>query len=152
MLGNLYGVTHGMSKTLEYRSWKGVLERCRNSSSPHYANYGARGISICERWISSFPNFIEDMGLRPTPGHSIDRINVDGNYEPGNCRWATRSEQQRNKRPMAKKTHCKRGHEFAVHGTYAVGRDRKGRTCIPCAKDRARAHEKAKLFKYLNTV
>jgi hypothetical protein len=74
-----------------------MKSRCSNEKHPQYEDYGARGISVCERWMD-FPNFLADMG-EPQPGLSIDRINNDGNYEPGNCRWATQSEQNANRRP-----------------------------------------------------
>ena len=80
-----------------YRSWLSMKQRCHNPSDTSYENYGARGIEVCERWRSSFEAFAADMGPRPE-GHTIDRINVDGNYEPGNCRWATATEQVRNRR------------------------------------------------------
>jgi hypothetical protein len=82
----------------EYRCWSGIKARCFRPSCKEYVLYGARGITMCERWRSSFSAFIEDMGLRPSPQHSIDRIDVNGNYEPGNCRLATSLEQGRNKR------------------------------------------------------
>lgn len=72
--------------------------RCHNPKSNDYALYGARGIAVCERWRDSFENFLADMGHKPTARHSIDRINNDGNYEPSNCRWATATEQSRNRR------------------------------------------------------
>lgn len=78
-------------------TWKSMRSRCLNSSSPKFADYGGRGITVCERW-NSFENFLADMGERPSKLHSIDRINNDGNYEPGNCRWATKAEQSRNTR------------------------------------------------------
>jgi hypothetical protein len=76
-----------------------MIGRCENPNVERYPHYGGRGISICEEWRESFEAFLRDMGRKPSPDHSIDRIDVNGNYEPGNCRWATDSEQQRNKRP-----------------------------------------------------
>ncbi len=84
---------HGMSRSPTYASWAAMKGRCKDKSSRHH---GARGISVCERW-EDFNNFLADMGERPA-GHSIDRIDNDGNYEPGNCRWATATTQARNTR------------------------------------------------------
>lgn len=89
---------HGRYGTPENKAWAGMLKRCRNKKAIDYANYGGRGISVCERWSESFENFYLDVGPKPSPTHSIDRINVNGNYEPGNVRWATPQEQQRNTR------------------------------------------------------
>ena len=87
---------HGMTKTRTFKSWDSMKQRCLNPNAPDYHRYGGRGITICQRWLDSFINFLEDMGERPE-NLSIDRINVNGNYNPLNCRWATRSLQQRNK-------------------------------------------------------
>ena len=95
--------THGFSvkgsatKGL-YRIWKCMIYRCHNEADPAYDNYGGRGIAVCERWRESFESFVADMGPRPSPKHTMDRIDNDGPYEPGNCRWGTKKEQCRNKR------------------------------------------------------
>jgi hypothetical protein len=83
--------------TGEYRSWTNMHQRCSNPNSNRYHIYGARGITVCERW-GVFALFLLDMGLKPSPEHSIERINSDGDYEPSNCKWATRYEQGANKR------------------------------------------------------
>lgn len=93
--------THGRSQEREYRSWCSMKSRCTNPNSPSYRRYGGRGIKVCERW-QSFENFYADMGQRPA-NKSIDRINNDGNYEPGNCRWADRLTQNRNRVQYARR-------------------------------------------------
>jgi hypothetical protein len=91
---------HGKRHSTEYNSWANMIQRCTNPNRPDYKYYGGRGIKVCERWTVSFKNFLEDMGLKPTPKHEIDRFpnNETGQYEPGNCRWATDPNQSKNRR------------------------------------------------------
>lgn len=93
-------LTHGMSGTPTYASWASMKSRCSNEKQQSFCRYGARGIRVCARWLSSFANFLEDMGERPA-GMTLDRKNPFGNYEPDNCRWATPGEQNRNTRGQA---------------------------------------------------
>lgn len=88
---------HGMNGTPEGDAWINMRLRCNNPNHKAYPSYGGRGITICERW-DLLENFLEDMGLRPGPNYSLERIDNDGNYEPGNCKWATDAEQTRNRR------------------------------------------------------
>jgi len=93
-----HGHTRGLKTTPEYRSWQAMLARCTNPRHEHYPDYGGRGITVCDRWQDSFEAFLEDMGPRPA-GKTLDRYpDKNGNYEPGNCRWATWSEQNSNRR------------------------------------------------------
>lgn len=86
-----------------YRTWVGMKQRCYDKNHSVYSYYGGRGIYICDRWLESFDNFLEDMGDRPSPKHSIDRRDNDGPYAPWNCRWATKKQQQNNRRLNKKK-------------------------------------------------
>lgn len=88
---------HGMARTPEYYSWYSMIGRCTNVNDDNWARYGGRGITVCDRWKKSFEDFLSDMGPRPK-GKTLDRINNNKGYEPGNCRWATWNEQARNKR------------------------------------------------------
>lgn len=90
--------THGMSRSPEYQAWGCMRLRCSDPQDSQYENYGARGIRVCDEWEASFEAFFADLGARSSPKHSLDRIDNDKNYEPGNCKWSTDKEQVRNRR------------------------------------------------------
>ena len=94
---NKMNYSHGLSGTLEYYAWQNMKRRCFNPNTKRYSDWGGRGITVCDRWLN-FENFLADMGLKPTPKHSIDRIDNDGDYSAENCKWSTKAEQQNNQR------------------------------------------------------
>jgi hypothetical protein len=96
---NQRSATHGMTNTPEFNTWQGIKQRCYWPRYSQFHRYGGRGITVCDRWLGKggFENFLTDMGKRPTRFHQLDRVNNDGNYEPGNCRWATPKEQADNR-------------------------------------------------------
>lgn len=112
-----HGHTRGRKTTPEFRTWCAMLQRCYYEKGEKYPLYGARGITVCDRWKESFEAFLEDMGPRPD-GYTLDRIDGKGNYEPSNCRWATQKEQIANRDRTnlgwrRNRTHCIRGHLLA---------------------------------------
>lgn len=133
---------HGASGTPAYGHWRSIIQRCENPKAINWKNYGGRGISICARWrhgengMTGFECFIADMGKKPA-GLDIDRINNDGNYEPGNCRWVTRSENLKNKR---KRVICRNGHLLVEVGISSQWQ------CRECKRqyDRARYEARTK--------
>jgi hypothetical protein len=97
-MGGALNKTHGMRRTSEYAIWCAMRSRVNNPNNKNFKHYGGRGIKVCEKWDNSFEGFISDMGIRPSPKHTVERINTNGDYEPNNVRWDTHQKQQRNRR------------------------------------------------------
>jgi hypothetical protein len=118
-----------------YKVWEAMIQRCTNPRNKSYPNYGGRGIRVCQSWRDDFLAFYRDMGPRPD-GLTLDRIDVNGDYEPGNCRWATYKEQRANVRPT---THCRNGHPWEPETTGYFTLSSSGkvrRRCLICRAKR----------------
>lgn len=127
-----HGASNGggvRSAAKEYQTWQAMKDRCGNPDSESFATYGGRGIAVCERWRESFESFLADMGPKPSPSHSIDRIDNDGGYCPENCRWATPKEQARNTRKSL---------VIVAFGESMIAADWAERTGIPAATIKSR--------------
>lgn len=125
-------MSHGnewVKRNSEFSAWRNMKARCLDPRHKSYPRYGGRGITVCERWVRSYPDFLADVGPRPATNMTLDRIDNYRGYEPGNVRWATRSEQQRNKEQAS---HCQRGHRLDPANVYVRKNGR--RQCKACTR------------------
>jgi hypothetical protein len=143
---NLFKHGHaGYRDSPEYVAWLAMKQRCFYRRGKSYKDYGARGITVSPEWLGDggFERFLSHIGPKPTKSHTIERIRNDGNYEPGNVKWATRMEQSCNKRPNKSETHCRRGgHEFTPENTiWELGKYRRCRICRDASRDKYRTNQ-----------
>jgi len=131
---------HGRRHTTEYSSWAHMIQRCTNPKNKAWKNYGGRGILVCDAWVGNFQAFLDHIGLKPGPDLSIERIDNNRGYEPGNVKWATDSEQSKNRRPfkMSKlKSACPSGHPYDGSNIYWLNNG--ARRCLICKRAQNRA-------------
>lgn len=125
---------HGYAGSSLYMTWSDLVGRCTRSSHKRWADYGGRGITVCDRWLD-FANFLADVGDRP-PGMTLDRIDNDRGYEPGNVRWTDYSTQAKNRRPMPRRATCAKGHPYTEENTHITPKGK--RQCRTCSREYAR--------------
>jgi hypothetical protein len=147
---------HGQSNCPEYRRWTAMKMRCLNPTVPCFKHYGGRGIQVCERWRRSFAEFFADVGPRPSPKHTLERLDNNGHYEPGNVRWATYAEQMRNKRGNVYLEHAGRrmaamdwAKELGVSHQVIQGRIKSGWDVARiCTTPKERRRPRVRVFKF----
>jgi hypothetical protein len=140
-----------MKNNYLYYTWSNIKQRCYNKKHPSYKYYGARGIKVCDRWINNFDIFSQDMGEKPNKDYSIDRINNDGNYEPSNCRWATKSQQQLNKRARTEE-HKKNIGLTKIGNQYWIGKKHKEDSKLKMRITKMENNHKGKLLNLICDV